>query len=67
MIVETDLERLERQVQKARTLVHESAIKVEELVASVHAAEEFKVKIKQMGKPPLRATAPTDPKTPNSD
>lgn len=47
---ETDLERLEQRVQKAKALVHLSEIKVEELMASVGEIEKFKPKIRLMGK-----------------
>jgi hypothetical protein len=47
---ETDLERLERRVEKAKALVCLSEIKVEELIASVDEIEKFKPKIRLMGK-----------------
>jgi len=37
-----EIERLERQVQKAKKLVHESELKVEELEASIKGIYDFK-------------------------
>ncbi len=67
MSTETELQRLERQVQKDKTLVHESEMKVEELVASVHEAEKFKLKIKRPAKPAFPATTRSNSQTPRSD
>ena len=39
---ESDLERLQRQVEKSKTLVHQSAIKVEELEASMRSIGDLK-------------------------
>ena len=39
---ENDLERLQRQVEKAKTLVHKSGIKVEELEASMRDIRDSK-------------------------
>ena len=39
---ETELERLQRQVERAKTLIHQSGIKVEELEASVNEIYRFK-------------------------
>ena len=46
MSSDTDLERLQQQVQKARVQVHLSEIKVEGLRVSVEEIERFKRKIK---------------------
>jgi hypothetical protein len=40
--IESDLERLQRQVEKAKTLVHQSGIKVEQLEASMRGICDFK-------------------------
>lgn len=42
MIDESELERLQRQVERAKTLIHQSGIKVEELEASVNEIYRFK-------------------------
>jgi hypothetical protein len=39
---QNDLERLQRQVEKAKTLIHQSGIKVEELETSVRNIGDFK-------------------------
>jgi hypothetical protein len=39
---ESDLERLQRQVEKAKALVHQSGIKVEELEATMRGIGDFK-------------------------
>jgi hypothetical protein len=39
---ETELERLQRQVEKSKAMVHQSGIKVEELEASMHDIYRFK-------------------------
>jgi hypothetical protein len=39
---ETDLEQLQQRVEKAKTLVHQSGIKVEELEASIRYSRNFK-------------------------
>lgn len=41
MIDESELERLQRQVEKARMLIRQSGIKVEELEASVNQIYNF--------------------------
>ena len=46
---ESDLERLEREVQNARARVRQSEIKVEELLASVHEIEKFKPGVRCFG------------------
>lgn len=58
---ESELERLQRQVEKAKALVQQSGIKVEELEASMHEIYRFKDRVTLFprngnGKPP----APTD-------
>ena len=45
MIDESELERLQRQVERAKTLIHQSGIKVEELEASVNEIYRFKDRI----------------------
>jgi hypothetical protein len=67
MSTETELQRLERRVQKDKTSVHESEMKVEELVASVHEAEKFKVKSRRPGKSAFPATSRSNSQTPKSD
>lgn len=42
MSEESDLERLRRQVEKSRILVHQSEMKVEELEASMREIHHFK-------------------------
>ena len=53
-----DLERLEREVQKSKMLVHQSALKVEELEACIHEIEKFEPKIQMPDKP---ASPPVPP------
>ena len=57
---ESDLERLEREVQKARALVRQSEIKVEELLASAYKIEKIKPDVRRFGKrllPHLRSNS----------
>ncbi|HUA65715.1 MAG TPA: hypothetical protein VME24_07700 [Alphaproteobacteria bacterium] len=46
-----ELKDLEKQVQKARQLVHESEIKVEAIEASIYEIEKFYPKIKIIRRP----------------
>lgn len=50
MSSESDLEQLEQRVEKAKTLLHLSEIKVEELMASVDEIEKIKSRTKLMTK-----------------
>ena len=64
---ETDLEQLEQRVQKFKTLVHLSQIKVEDLLASADEIEKSKSKTRFAGKrrypserPPIRTISISD-------
>ena len=63
MYEESELERLQRQVEKEKALVHQSGIKVEELEASMHDIYRFKDRLTVFprsanGKPPAPADEP---------
>ena len=51
-----ELKDLDRQVRKARHLVHQSELKVEAIVATIYETEEFYPKIKIIRRPVIRRT-----------
>lgn len=55
---ERDLERLQRQVERARTLLHRSEMKVEKLAASMHEMDKVKAGFSDFSPGPDAAMSP---------